>query len=430
MKKTINLIASGILFAANASAQSAPKNIIFMIGDGMGPAYTTAYRYYMDDKSTPDVEQTVFDSILVGMARTYPDDKTVVTDSAAAATALSTGQKTYNGAIAVSTDKKPIKTMLEVAKEKGMTTALVATSQVNHATPASFVAHNDYRRNYDDIANDFVDNRIKGKLPVDLILGGGTEYFIRDDRDIVEEFKKAGYIYTDSLSSLHSLDKLPAIGLFAPKGLPHAIDQDPNRLEKMTSKALSLLDKQSDKGFFAMIEGSQIDWCAHSNDIACAMHEMHDFANAIKAVKHYIDSHPDTLLVVTADHSTGGVTLGANGQYRWERDVVKGIKGSAEPIAKQLFAAQDMENVWVTQTSLAFDKQTQLKLKNAKNIDLKALTNTVKQIINEASYTGWTTTGHTAVDVQVFAYGQGAEHFIGGQNNTDIAAKLLEFISK
>mgnify|MGYP003728278175 FL=1 len=118
-------------FFANAE-QAAPKNIIYMIGDGMGPAYTSAYRYYVDDKNTKVVEPTVFDSILVGMAHTYPDDDTIVTDSAAGATALSTATKSYNGAIAVDTQKHDLKTMLEIAKERKMTTALVATSQINH----------------------------------------------------------------------------------------------------------------------------------------------------------------------------------------------------------------------------------------------------------------------------------------------------------
>jgi len=168
MKKQISLLAL-LCTASGAYAESAPKNVIYMIGDGMGPAYTTAYRYFKDDPATKEVEGTVFDTILKGMAHTYPDDHTYVTDSAAGATALSSGHKSYNGAVAVDTDKKPVKTMLEMAKERGMTTALVVTSQINHATPASFTAHNESRYNYDDIANDYIDNKIAGKLPVDLM---------------------------------------------------------------------------------------------------------------------------------------------------------------------------------------------------------------------------------------------------------------------
>ncbi|MEH6555538.1 alkaline phosphatase, partial [Pseudoalteromonas tetraodonis] len=224
MKKQFGLLA--LLCTTGAFAQTAPKNVIYMIGDGMGPAFTTAYRYYKDDPTTKEIETTVFDTMLKGMAHTYPDDHTYVTDSAAGATALSSGHKSYNGAIAVDTAKKPVKTMLEIAKEQGMTTALVATSQINHATPASFAAHNESRRNYDDIANDYIDNKIAGKLPVDLMLGGGTQYFIRDDRNLVDEFKKAGYQYGDDIKNLGQITQIPAIGLYAPKGLPFALDEN------------------------------------------------------------------------------------------------------------------------------------------------------------------------------------------------------------
>ncbi|GEK09383.1 alkaline phosphatase [Pseudoalteromonas peptidolytica] len=424
------LLASVIGMLVAAPAVAAPKNIIYMIGDGMGPTYTTAYRYFKDDPATKVVEPTVFDSILVGMAHTYPDDDTIVTDSAAGATALSTGTKSYNGAIAVDTHKAHLETMLEVAKKKGKTTALVATSQINHATPASFASHNESRRNYDEIANDYVDNKIAGKLPVDLMLGGGTKYFIREDRNLVNEFKEAGYQYVDDLSKLDTLNKVPAIGLFAEVGLPFAIDEEPQRLTKMTQTALSLLENQNDKGFFLMVEGSQIDWCGHANDIACAMREMDDFAESIKLAKAFVDSNPDTILVVTADHSTGGLTLGANGQYRWERDVIANVKGSAGEIAKALVDAKDVKATWKALTGLEYDSATELNVKEALSQGPKALSTVVKETISDASFTGWTTSGHTAIDVPVFAHGMGKERFIGSQNNTKIADKLIEFIKK
>ncbi|RZF83310.1 alkaline phosphatase [Pseudoalteromonas sp. CO325X] len=428
MKRTLTF-ASMICasFFANAE-QATPKNIIYMIGDGMGPAYTSAYRYYVDDKSTKVVEPTVFDSILVGMAHTYPDDDTIVTDSAAGATALSTATKSYNGAIAVDTQKHDLKTMLEIAKERKMTTALVATSQINHATPASFAAHNESRRNYDDIANDFFDNKIKGALPVDLMLGGGTQYFIREDRSLVNEFIAQGYQYSDNLSQLEQLQQIPALGLYAAKGLPFALDGESKRLTKMTDKALSLL-AANENPFFVMIEGSQIDWCGHANDIACAMAEMDDFAHAIDKAKAYVDAHPDTLLVITADHSTGGLTIGANGQYLWHADVVKGVTATAGVIAERLLASDDMATVWQQTTALEFTEARKVLLTQAKNVGTDALVMTVKKLINEASFTGWTTSGHTAIDVPVFAYGNGAEQFIGSQNNTDIAQKLINFIN-
>ena len=429
MKKQLSVLAL-MCTASGAMAETAPKNVIYMIGDGMGPAYTTAYRYFKDDPTTKSVEQTVFDTMLTGMARTYPDDHTVVTDSAASATALSSGHKSYNGAIAVDTDKKPLKTMLEIAKQRGMTTALLATSQINHATPASFAAHNESRNNYDEIANDYIDNKIAGKLPVDLMLGGGTKYFIRDDRNLVDEFKAAGYQYGDDIQNLKQITQLPAIGLYAAKGLPFALDENPTRLTKLTSKALDLLDNQNKDGFFVMIEGSQIDWCGHANDIACAMAEMDDFASAIEKAKAYIDKNKDTLLVITADHSTGGLTLGAHGQYKWEAAVVHGVKATAGTITQHLLESDDLKSVWNKYTSIAFTPENKIKLEQAKSMGHKALNLAVKSIISDTSFTGWTTGGHTAVDVQVFAYGKGSEQFVGSQNNTDIADKLIHFIEQ
>ncbi|AUL75172.1 alkaline phosphatase [Pseudoalteromonas sp. 13-15] len=429
MKKQLSVLAL-MCTASGAMAETAPKNVIYMIGDGMGPAYTTAYRYFKDDPTTKSVEQTVFDTMLTGMARTYPDDHTVVTDSAASATALSSGHKSYNGAIAVDTDKKPLKTMLEIAKQRGMTTALLATSQINHATPASFAAHNESRNNYDEIANDYIDNKIAGKLPVDLMLGGGTKYFIRDDRNLVDEFKAAGYQYGDDIQNLNQITQLPAIGLYAAKGLPFALDENPTRLTKLTSKALDLLDNQNKDGFFVMIEGSQIDWCGHANDIACAMAEMDDFASAIEKAKAYVDKNKDTLLVITADHSTGGLTLGAHGQYKWEADVVHGVKATAGTITQHLLESDDLKSVWNKYTSIAFTPENKIKLEQAKSMGDKALNLAVKSIISDTSFTGWTTGGHTAVDVQVFAYGKGSEQFVGSQNNTDIADKLIHFIEQ
>lgn len=429
MKKQFGLLAL-LCTTTGAFAQTAPKNVIYMIGDGMGPAFTTAYRYYKDDPTTKEIETTVFDTILKGMAHTYPDDHTYVTDSAAGATALSSGHKSYNGAIAVDTAKKPVKTMLEIAKEQGMTTALVATSQINHATPASFAAHNESRRNYDDIANDYIDNKIAGKLPVDLMLGGGTQYFIRDDRNLVDEFKQAGYQYGDDIQNLGQITQVPAIGLYAPKGLPFALDENPTRLKQLTSKAFDLLDGQNDKGFFVMIEGSQIDWCGHANDIACAMAEMDDFAKSIETAKAYVDNNPDTILVITADHSTGGLTIGAHGQYKWETDVIKGVKATAGTLTKLLMESDNLKTVWQANTSIEFTTENEIKLKQAKAMGEKTLNLAVKSIINDLSFTGWTTGGHTASDVQVFAYGKNSDDFVGSQNNTDIAKKLIGYIKQ
>ncbi|MFT4929705.1 MAG: alkaline phosphatase [Phenylobacterium sp.] len=439
-----------------------PKNIIYIIGDGMGPAYTSAYRYYMDNPQTPKVENTIFDELLTGMASTYSrgtqknhTDNTYVTDSAASATALSTGVKTYNQAVAVDVNDKPLQTLMEYAKSLDKTTGLVVTSQINHATPASFVAHNTYRYNYQDIADDYFDNRVNGKFVADLMFGGGHKYFIRDDRNIVEQFKQAGYQYFDQLSQLNQFDRLPALGIFARKGLGYAIDnqtaddQPKYRLKQMVSKALSLMDS-SDKGYFLLIEGSMIDWCGHANDISCAMKEMDGLANTVSYLKDYINHHPDTLMVMTADHNTGGLSVGSEGEYRWKPAAVKQARKSMSITTKRLLKNEDVKTVW--QQTIAMNisparmariskvqKQAIKVISKVRGDDPKALEDaqmaaatliedTLTDIITQRTLTGWTSSNHTGDDVQIFAHGAGKHHFNGHMDNTDIAKKLFELI--
>lgn len=425
----------------HGGASASPTNIIYIIGDGMGPAYTSAYRYFNDDPSTKVVEPTIFDKLLVGMASTYPDDDTYVTDSAAAATALATSHKSYNGAIAVNSDKQVLPTLLEYAKAKQRTTAVVVTSQINHATPASFLAHNEHRRNYNEIADDFLSNLIDNKPVADLMLGGGQQYFVREDRDLVAELRALGYQYQDDFNALSQLDRLPALGLFAPKGLAPALGSPaPLRLSQMTEHALTLLPANP-KGFVMMIEASQIDWCGHSNDIACAMAEMTDLAATTQRIVDYIDQHPNTLLVMTADHSTGGLSLGADGIYQWRGQLLHSVKQMPSTLAKWLYESpahlaseQAFYDFWQTHLGLPIDAEQrneyrqQLQTALAQDNGVKEATRLLKQQIDTLTSTGWTTGGHDAVDVQVFAYGQGAAQFNGHQDNTQIAKKLIDLI--
>lgn len=423
-----------------------PPSIIYLIGDGMGTAYTTGYRLFADDPSTKVVETSVFDKMLVGTATTYPDDdKDNVTDSAAAATALAAQTKTFNGAIGVNKEHQPVKTVLEFARERGYTTGLAVTSQINHATPAAFVAHVDSRQSYDDIADQYVDSTINGKPKVDLMLGGGQSYFVRKNRNLIAELQHKNYTYVDDIHKLSGLTTLPAIGLFAEVGMPPALGSEhPLRLAEMTTKALELLPTQR-KPFFLMLEASQVDWCGHANDIACAMAEMRDMAETMSRIKAFIDTHPNTLLVVTADHSTGGLSVGARDEYIWRPQVIKAIKRMPSDIAELMEKQIDnWETVWVDNTSITLKADekdliaSQLKNlvdsrtggKETKEIETnkKALVGSLLKIIDKRSGTGWTTKGHTGEDVQVFAYGYQAKLFAGTQDNTEIAKKLFGLI--
>ncbi|MCB5225805.1 alkaline phosphatase [Alishewanella sp. 16-MA] len=420
-----------VIAFASTAASAAPKNIIYMIGDGMGPAYLTAYRYYQHEGEHP-VANTIFDDLLKGTASTSPDDDTLVTDSAAAATALATGVKSYNGAISVNRQHIPIGTMMQLAKHQGKANGVVASSQVNHATPASFLAHNISRQNYNQIADMYFDYRINGKPVADVILGGGTQFFIREDRHLVNEFKNEGYQYIDNWQQLDSLTRAPALALMADVALPAALNAtEPRQLETLTSKALQLLSP-AEKGFMLMVEGSQIDWCGHDNDIACAMAEMDDFANAIAVAKAYVDANPDTLLIITADHETGGMSLGAAGKYLWLPEVIKGVSATGRKIADELNAAPDDNTAlarWLALTKIQLTKEEQQQLLAARGKEQKALREVAVKLVAQYSYTGWTTGAHTAVDVPVMAYGKNSEDFHGFMDNTDIAKQLIKYIS-
>nr|WP_269800793.1 alkaline phosphatase [Colwellia sp. 12G3] len=399
---------------------------MMVIGDGMGPAYTTGYRYFMDDKSTPLVETTVFDDLLAGMVSTYPvHTQGYVTDSAAAATALSTGHKTYNGAIGVDTNKKPLLTLMELAKQLGKKTGLVVTSQINHATPAAYFSHNESRKNYNGIADSYFDNRIKGQFKADVMLGGGTKYFNRQDRNLVNEFKNAGFQYIDDFSKLASLNKQQAVlGLFAEMGLPWTLDnKNNNHLLTMTKSAVKQLENVD--GYVLLVEASQIDWAGHSNDIAAAMGEMSDLANTLTWLKNYAENSNDTLLVATADHSTGGLTLGAKGDYRWQPEYLKSLTMSPQSIAAKL--AQQKKGVSAEKLSalLGFPVSAQEADLFINQKDEKLIYQTLKQLIDIKTNTGWTSSGHTGIDVQVFSTGTGANNFTVHQTNTDIANKLF-----
>jgi alkaline phosphatase len=188
----------------------------------MGVSYTSAYRYLKDDPSTKRVEPTEFDKFLVGQQTTYPEDaKQNVTDSASAATAMAAGVKTYNAGIAVDNDKSEVKTVLEAAKEQGKSTGLVATSEITHATPASFGSHDVNRNNMNAIADDYYNERVNGNHKIDVLLGGGSDLFIRQDRNLTDEFKKDGYSYVSILQELKKDKNDQVLGLFAKRGRAH-----------------------------------------------------------------------------------------------------------------------------------------------------------------------------------------------------------------
>lgn len=283
---------------------SAPhvKNVILMIGDGMGAAQLTALM--LERGSEPVAMER---AAIGGLVKTHSANNRV-TDSAAAGTAYATGDKTNNGAIGVDTLGMPLETILEKAERAGFFTGIVATQHVMHATPAAFYAHVPDRNLYEDIA--------LGLLPsgIDVAIGGGRRYLTEraDGRNLVEELEKQGYIMVDSLEALDEISDLGVMALYD-DSMPYVRDgRRPDYLARATSKALEILTPRQGRktgGFFLMVEGSFIDNGGHDNDPALMLDEVRDFDAAVAVAFDYADAHPGTLVVVLADHETGGLTL-------------------------------------------------------------------------------------------------------------------------
>lgn len=279
------------------------KNVIFMVGDGMGLSQISAGMYANGNK----IAFERFKKIGFHKCSSYDD---LVTDSAAGATAFACGKKTYNGAIGVGPDTVALKTILEEAEERGYHTGLVTSSTIVHATPASFIAHNRARRNYEEIALDFL------KTDVDLFIGGGLQYFNRrqDERDLVSELEDKGYFINDYFrSDLSKIDFLEhdKVGFLTSDSDPLPVAQGRDYLPLAAEKAIEFLDKKSgnDNGFFLMIEGAQIDWGGHANNGNYITTEVIDFSKVIDKVLDFVEKNPETLLVITADHETGGLAI-------------------------------------------------------------------------------------------------------------------------
>jgi alkaline phosphatase len=287
-----------------ARSATGPKNIILMIGDGMGISQISAGLYSNNNR----LELERFP--VIGLHKSYSADN-LITDSAAGATAFSAGVKTYNGAIGVDTDTMPVTTILEMAEAAGMPTGLVATSSIVHATPASFYAHARFRKNYEEIAADLLDTDI------DLFIGGGAKFFERretDTRNLSEELRGRGVDVSSFLTTEMKdigVDRAKRLAYYTADGEPLPQSQGRNYLPDAARLAVNQLSARdsTDSGFFLMIEGSQIDWGGHANDSEYIISEMLEFDRTIGEVLNFAQRDGETLVIVTADHETGGYAI-------------------------------------------------------------------------------------------------------------------------
>ena len=283
--------------------QDRPKNIIFLIGDGMGVNYVAASFY--DDENNPFKN---FKS--VGLSNTASANR-LITDSGAGATVLATGYRIVNRYISVDSSGNQLKTIFQVSKEKGKSVGLIVTSSVTHATPAAFYAHVDDRGRETDIAYQLSDNN----SDVDVIIGGGKQFFLpnvlggsrKDDLNLIEKMQSNGWTWLDKFDHKSIIEAKKVLCLIEKNGLKPASDRI-YTLGDLTKTAIENL-KQNKNGFVLMIEGSQIDWAGHDNLQDYLLSEMRDFNTAITEAFNFAKEDGNTLIVITADHETGGMVI-------------------------------------------------------------------------------------------------------------------------
>ncbi|SCW53479.1 alkaline phosphatase [Paenibacillus tianmuensis] len=430
-----NLIPAS-LHAGNEAAKPLSKNLIVLIGDGMGPAQVTAARLY--SKTILGAESLHLDGYYVGQASTFSErgevdssiESGLITDSSAAGTALATGHKTYNSAVSVSNHEvaKPYASVIEAAEAKGKATGLVTTARITHATPAAFASHVRSRGNETAIASQMLESG------VDVLLGGGADYFTgkdaggkRQDKTILPDFEAKGYSVVKDLAGLQALtvkhDKV--LGLFNRSHLDYAIDRNTSSpsLADLTGKAIKLLSAKPE-GFVLMIEGGRIDHAAHANDFPTMVKEMLDFDAAVKTAMDFAKKDGSTSVVVTADHETGGLSLGRDNMYELNIDLWNRQKSSSQVLNAALEQARTPEEIRkfvqtnTTITDLS-DEEARFILKgDGSDYEREGAYNAV---ISKRLLVGWSGHAHSGVDVGVWAFGPIAELVKGKIDNTDIA---------
>ena len=326
-----------------------PRNIILMIGDGMG--VSEVYAGMTGNGGSLNLEQFQY----IGFQKTYSANN-YITDSGASGTALATGQKTNNGCIGVDTLGKALKNISEYAEDAGLYTGVIATSTITHATPASFVAHNSKRGAYEEIALDFLDSGLE------LFIGGGRAHFLyrEDGRDLLKELESSGYFIGEKLENISPETKLPLLVLTDSMAMPPFLQGRGDILPLATEISIQLLS-ESTEGFFLMVEGSQIDWAGHAHNTEYLVSEMIDFDQAIGKALDFAREDGNTLVIVTADHETGGFAINSGDFNTGEVEgafTTKGHTGVMVPVFAYGPGAEEFAGMY--ENTAIFDKMMSL----------------------------------------------------------------------
>ena len=459
--KRLSYLLLFVLLAGMASAQTA-KYVFYFIGDGMGVNQVNGTEMYLaEQEGRIGAKSLLFTTFPVASVATTFSATNSVTDSSAAGTALATGSKTYNGAIGMDDQKQPLQSVAAQAKAAGKKVGVATSVSVDHATPAAFYAHQPDRDMYYEIATDLP------KAGFDFYAGGG---FLKptttaDQKEVPSIFpiiEAAGYTVARGLQEYQA--KAAEAGKMvliqkegsAPDCLPYAIDRQEGDLSlaEITQSAIDFLTKGKDKGFFLMVEGGKIDWACHGNDAATVFHEVVDMDNAIRVAYEFYKKHPkETLIVVTADHETGGLGLGT-GPYKLNLKVLDAQKQSQDELSRAITNLRRMRKVinWEEMKEflgekMGFWKELPLNWEQEKMLrdayedsfvkkhvvfeeslyaKTEPLAVAAKKVMSQLAYLGWCSGGHSAGYVPVYAIGAGSKLFMGKMDNTEISKRIAK----
>ena len=452
----------------SSASDASPKYVFMFIGDGMSAPQTNAAQVFegTNVSGLVAIEPLAFTQFpVVGLQYTQ-DSTSFCPDSASTATSLSSGYKTHSGVIGMGVDKVTAgESIAEKVKDQlGWKVGIISTVTINHATPAAYYAHIANRNDYYDIGLQMAESGF------DFFGGGSVNKADDGDKSIYQVLEENGYLVTNDYDTILSLnDKSGKVYAYSPVlqddgAMPYAIDatEDQLTLSDFVKKGIEVLD--NDNGFFMMVESGKIDWAGHANDAVANIHDTLELDKAVEVALQFAYQHPDeTLILVTGDHETGGMTIGyAATGYDTAFDILRAQKCSYvafdEMVAEEKAAGtltferlMEMveENFGLTAPgteneipALVLNEYEYAKLQKAYEDDMSgntegyeesllyggynAISVTLTHIINNKAGIGWTSYAHTGLPVPVYAYGEGAELFVGAYDNTEVAHKLFD----
>ena len=420
--KGAGLAGAASVFSGACSSSDRPriaKNLIFMVADGMGVG-TLSYAHHWQLRHRGRALEWMQLLQRPGVRRAFQETASAsspVTDSAAAGSAWGCGQRVNNRSINFSTDGQALKPIFMYAKEAGKATGLVSTCRITHATPASFVANEPHRNAENQIAEQYLERAI------DVCLGGGMRHFKREDVDLLEAYEAKGYKLARTKKELIEFaGQWPLLGLFADSHIPYAIDRANNRdlvetpgLELMFEAALKSLQR-CPEGFVLQVEGGRVDHAGHANDPGAILHEQLEFDRCIPIAVEFLKANPDTLIIVTTDHGTGGCQLNGWGDGYADSgpalDRINYFKSSFEAIGKQIEKRGKFDAAYFEQmTGLTVTNAKQKTLNEALAQGVPYISSTIANVFADelinATAIGWTSNNHTSEHVELAALGPG-----------------------